>query len=109
MAKTYIYKGEARSQRIVVGPDHAPCTVAAVAAHLPASQWYRRQVSEGTKGPIEDVVARQRVTLCKEGLPEHPVWLVIKRTVGADPVSSYSILKFPPGKFSPKNGTLCFY
>ena len=29
--------------------------------------------------------ARQRVTLCKDGLPERTIWLVIKRTVGAEP------------------------
>ena len=44
------------------------------------------KVSEGTKGPIEYEFARQRVTLCKEGLPERTVWLVIKRTLGAEPV-----------------------
>ena len=74
---------------MVVGPDQAPCTVAAVAGSVPASRWYRRTVSEGTKGPIEDACARQRVTLGKEGLPERTVWLVITRTVGADPVYSY--------------------
>jgi SRSO17 transposase len=50
---TYPYKGEVRSKRVVVGAAHEPCTVAAVAAHLPASSWYRRTVSEGTKGAIE--------------------------------------------------------
>jgi hypothetical protein len=89
MDKPYLYKGEVRSKRVVVGPEHAPCTVAAVAAHLPASQWYRRKVSEGTKGPIEYAFARQRVTLCKAGLPERTVWLLSKRTVGANPVSAY--------------------
>ena len=64
----------------------APRTVAALAASLPASSWYRRQVSEGTKGPIEYAFARQRVTLCKDGLPDRTVWLVIKRTVGSRPV-----------------------
>jgi len=39
--------------------------------------------------------ARQRVTLCQEGLPERTVWLVIKRTVGADPVYAYAISKAP--------------
>src|SRR5215813_376002 len=57
----------------------------AVAASLPASSWYRRKVSEGTKGPITYEFARQRVTLCKEGLPDRTVWLVIKRTLGAEP------------------------
>jgi SRSO17 transposase len=91
----YTYKGEARSKRVVVGPEHAPRTVAAVAAHLPASCWYQRKVSEGTKGPIVYAFARQRVTLCKEGLPERTVWLVIKRTLGADPVYSYAISHAP--------------
>jgi SRSO17 transposase len=50
-AKSYTYKGEARAKRVVVAPDSAPSTVAAVAASLPASRWYRRKVSEGTKGP----------------------------------------------------------
>jgi SRSO17 transposase len=51
MDKAYRDKGEARSRRVGVGREHAPCTVAAVAAHLPASPWSWRQVSEGTTGP----------------------------------------------------------
>src|SRR5262244_579480 len=70
--KHYRYKGEARAKR-VVEPDRAPCMVATVAASLPASSWYRRKVSEGTKGPIVYEFARQRVTLCKEGLPDRTV------------------------------------
>jgi len=42
-------------------------------------------VSEGTQGPITDAFARQRLTLCKDGLPERPVWLVSKRTRGDEP------------------------
>src|SRR5205085_2524350 len=80
--QTYTYAGEVHSKRVVVGSDHAPCPVAALAVNLPASRWYQRKVSEGTKGPIEYAFARQRVTLCKEGLPDRTVWLVIKRTVG---------------------------
>jgi SRSO17 transposase len=93
--KTYTYKGVVRSKRVVVGAAQEPCTVAALAARLPASSWYRRTVSEGTKGPIEYAFARQRVTLCKEGLPERTVWLVIKRTVGADPSYAYVISNAP--------------
>ena len=69
--------------------------VAPVAVSLPASSWYRRKVSEGTKGPIVYEFARQRVTLCKDGLPERPVWLVIKRTWGAEPSFSYYISNAP--------------
>jgi hypothetical protein len=80
---------------VVVAPASAPCMVATVAASLPASSWYRRKVSEGTKGPIEDAFARKRVTLWKEGLPERTVWLVIKRTLGAEPSYAYYIPKAP--------------
>ena len=39
--------------------------------------------------------ARQRVTLCKEGLPDRTVWLVLKRTVGAKPSYAYAISHAP--------------
>ena len=92
--KHYRYQGEARAKR-VVEPDSAPCMVATVAASLPASSWYRRKVAEVTKGPIVYEFARQRVTLCKEGLPDRTVWLVIKRTVGAAPSYAYAISNAP--------------
>jgi hypothetical protein len=93
--RPYTYQGEVRSKRVVVAPDNPSCTVAALAARLPSSSWYRRTVSEGTKGPITYAFARQRVTLCKAGLPERTVWLVIKRTLGADPTYSYAISNAP--------------
>jgi SRSO17 transposase len=93
--KTYIYKGDVRSKRVVVAPTTAPRTVAAVAASLPASSWYQRTVSEGTQGPMTYAFARQRVTLCKEGLPERTVWLVIKRTLGVKQTYSYYISNAP--------------
>ncbi len=91
--KTYTYKGDVRCKRVVVAP--APRSVAAVAASLPASSWYQRTVSEGTKGPIAYAFARRRVTLCKEGTPERTVWLVIKRTLGDEPTYSYYISNAP--------------
>ena len=93
--KTYIYKGDVRSKRVVVAPHTASSSVAAVAASLPRSSWYQRMVSEGTKGPITYAFARQRVTLCKDGLPDRPVWLVIKRTLGVEPTYSYYISNAP--------------
>jgi SRSO17 transposase len=93
--KTYKYKQEARVKRVVADTMPAADTVAAVAAGLPASSWYQRTVSEGTKGPMAYAFARQRVTLCKEGLPERTVWLVIKRTLGATPTYAYYISNAP--------------
>lgn len=91
----YRYTEAVRSQRVVVAPDTAPCSVAALAARLPASRWYRRQVSEGTTGPIVSEFARHRVTLCKDGLPERTVWLVIKRTMGAEPTYASDMSNAP--------------
>jgi SRSO17 transposase len=94
-AKSYRYKGEARAKRVVGAPNSVPSTVAAVATSLPPSSWYRRQVSEGTKGPIVYAFARQRVTLCQDGLPDRTVWLLIKRTLGAEPSYAYAISNAP--------------
>src|SRR3989442_7595943 len=93
--KSYTYKGAVRSKRVVVAEATPPGTVATVAGRLPASHWYRRKVSEGTKGPIAYAFARQRVTLCKDGLPDRTVWLVIKRTLGAEPSYAYAISNAP--------------
>ena len=93
--KTDISTGDARSKRMVVNPAHAPRTVATVAANLPASCGSQRKVSEGTQGPMVSACARQRVTRCKEGLPERTVWLVLKRTLGGEPTYAYSISHAP--------------
>src|SRR6266699_6711934 len=92
---TYTYKREVRVKRVVAPATQAPVTVEALAQSLASSCWYRRTVSEGTKGPIAYAFARKRVTLCKEGLPERTVWLVIKRTLGASPTYSYYISNAP--------------
>ncbi len=94
-AHTYTYKGEVHAKRVVASPTQTPLTVTALAESLPSSAWYRRTVSEGTKGPIAYAFARTRVTLCKEGLPERTVWLVIKRTLGASPTYAYYISNAP--------------
>ncbi len=93
--KTYSYKGTVRSKRAVVASAPTPSIVAALAASLPASSWYRRQVSDGTRGPIEYAFARKRITLCQDGLPGRTVWLVIRRTLGAQPLSVYFISNAP--------------
>src|SRR5712691_8449671 len=87
------YKGEVRAKRVVAPATQAPVTVEALAQRLASSCWYRRTVSEGTKGPIAYEFARKRVTLSKEGLPDRTGWLVIKRTLGASPTYAYSLSK----------------
>ena len=93
--KTYRYKGVVRSKCVVASQAQAPLTIEALAQSLASSCWYRRTVSEGTKGPIVYELSRRRVTLCKDGLPERTVWLVIKRTLEASPTYSYYISNAP--------------
>ncbi len=84
-----------RLKRQVAAKDRTPPSVAATAHSLPEACWYRRTVSEGTKGPIEYEFTKRRVTLCREGLPERAVWLVMKRTLGEQPSYWYSLQHCP--------------
>ena len=51
--------------------------------------WYRRKVSEGTKGSIEYEFTKRQIVLARDGLPEDDVWLIIRRTLGENPIYSY--------------------
>jgi len=92
---TYRYGGESHTQRVLAPSSPSPKSVATLAQSLRPHVWYRRTVSEGSKGPIEYEFARKRVTLCKDGLPDRTVWLVIKGSVGTSPRSWYSISNAP--------------
>jgi hypothetical protein len=53
------------------------------------------KVSEGTKGPIEYEFSKRDVILSKDGLPWKTVWLIMKRTIGRNPVYSFYISNAP--------------
>jgi SRSO17 transposase len=89
--KTYHHKGQTRQKRVLKPPAYDPLTVAEFAQGVHPSCWHRRVVSEGAKGAIEYEFTRRRVTLSKDGLPWKTVWLVVKRTLGADPTYWYYI------------------
>jgi SRSO17 transposase len=91
---TYTYKGERRTKRVAV-PSKAPGTVAELAQAMPPTFWYRRTVSEGTKGPITYEFARKRIMLSKDGEPTTAVWLLIKRTLGIHPQYWYYLSNAP--------------
>lgn len=93
--KTYRYKGEVRSKVVVEKTQKKPITVGALAQNINDFFWYRRTVSEGSKGPIEYEFTRRQVILAKKGLPEKTVWLIIKRTIEQSPVYSYYISNAP--------------
>jgi SRSO17 transposase len=83
--KSSPYKGERRTKRVITTPETPAQSVAQLAQQIGHRSWYRRTGSEGTKGPIVYEFARKRVTLCKDHQPAHTVWLVIKRSLGAEP------------------------
>ncbi|GLI35875.1 hypothetical protein [Desulforhabdus amnigena] len=79
--KTYRFRGEARSKKVVSEEEKKPMRLDALSQKIPDAFWYRRTVSEGTKGPITYEFTKRRVTLCKDGLPARTVWLVMKRSL----------------------------
>ncbi len=87
--KKYRYKGEIRERDVLEDESRKPLTVADVAEGLHDFFWYRRTVSEGTKGPITYEFTRRRVILSKDGLPGKEVWLLIRRTIGENPTYSF--------------------
>jgi SRSO17 transposase len=94
-AKRYTCKGEMRAKQAVRQTEKAPLTVAVVAKSLHDCFWYRRQVSEGTKGPIEYEFTKRQVMLSKDNLPYKAVWLVLKRSLGEKPTYYYYISNAP--------------
>lgn len=91
--KRYRYKGEERFKEIVV--EDKPLPIETIARNINDFFWYRRKVSEGTKGPIEYEFTKKRVVFSKNGKPEKTGWLVIKRTLGDTPTYSYYISNAP--------------
>lgn len=84
-----------RTKRQVAAKDRTPPSVAVIAQRIPQHGWYRRTVSEGTKGPIEYECTTRRVPLCRDGLPEQTVWLRMKRSLGDPPGYWYDISHAP--------------
>ncbi len=88
-------KGGSRVKSVVPETEKKPVDFATLAGNINSFFWYRRKVSEGTKGPIEYEFTKRRVTLCKEGLPSKTVWLLMKRTLGAERKYTYYISNAP--------------
>jgi SRSO17 transposase len=89
--KQYKYKGEIRSKVIVQRKEKKPISVEALANGINEYFWYRRKLSEGTKGPIEYEFTKRRIILAKKGSPWKTLWLIIKRSIEDSPAYSYYI------------------
>ena len=93
--KQYQYQGETRTKIVLENTENKPISVATLAGNINDYFWYRRKVSEGTKGPIEYEFSKRRVVLSKNGIPGKTVWLILKRTIEKNPTYSYYISNAP--------------
>jgi hypothetical protein len=82
---------------VIETTEKKPLPLTTIAKQINDYFWYRRQVSEGTKGPIEYEFTKLRVVLAKDGLPWKQVWLIIKRSLGDKPEYCYYISNAPLG------------
>jgi SRSO17 transposase len=89
--KKYKYKGKIRTKTIVEKTEKKPIDISTLAKSINDFFWYRRKVSEGTKGPIEYEFTKRRVVLSNNGLPQRTVWLIIRRTIEKDPVYKFFV------------------
>jgi len=91
ITKKYHWGGKERTKTILVDPDSKPISVEELARNINDYFWYRRKVSEGTKGPIVYEYTRRQVILSGAGLPKKTVWLLIRRTLDKKPKYSFFI------------------
>lgn len=59
-----------------------PYEMRELVTHIPATQWQRRLIKEGSKGPLVAEFACLRVTPVRDELPGERCWAVFRRTVG---------------------------
>ena len=93
--KQYKYRGKNRTKKILSTDEKAPISFKTVAENINDYFWYRRTVSEGTKGPIVYEFTKRRIVLSNKGLPQKTVWLIIKRTLSDKPEYSFFISNAP--------------
>ena len=93
--KEYKYQGKVLTKEILGKTAKKPISFETLAMNTNNYFWYRRKVSEGTKGPIEYEFMRRRVILSKNGLPQKTVWLIIRRTLGCNATYDYYISNAP--------------
>jgi SRSO17 transposase len=93
--KQYRWGGKTKTKTVLADTDSKPIAASDLARNINDYFWYRRQVSEGTKGPIVYEFTRRQVILSTAGLPDKTLWLLIRRTIGDDPTYSYFLSNAP--------------
>jgi len=93
--KQYKYRGKTRTKKILATDEKVPISFKTAAENINDYFWYRRTVSEGTKGPIVYEFTKRRIVLSNKGLPQKNVWLIIKRTLSDKSEYSFFISNAP--------------
>jgi SRSO17 transposase len=93
--KQYQYGGQVLEKTVLETTAKKPITVAQLAQSIHDFFWYRRQVSEGTKGPIEYEFTKRQIVLSKNGLPDRTVWLLMRRTLDQKSIYRFFISNAP--------------
>ena len=91
ITKQYLWGGKTRTKTVLVDPNSKPISMEELAGNINDYFWYRRKVSEGTKGPIVYEYTRRQIILSAAGLPQKTVWLLIRRTLDYEPQYSFFI------------------
>jgi SRSO17 transposase len=91
ITKAYRWGGKTKTKTVLADSGSKPLPMGDLAKSINDYFWYRRQVSEGTKGPIVYEFTRRQVILSAAGLPQKTVWLLIRRTLGDNPKYSFFI------------------
>jgi SRSO17 transposase len=90
---TYVpeWSGRGRKPTVARLVDDAPDpqTVADMAASIPAEQWSRHTIKEGSKGPMVADFAFLRVVAVRDGLPGPDVWLIFRRALSTGELKVY--------------------
>lgn len=89
--REYRWGGQTQKETILAAPDSKLLTVKDLARNTNDYFWYRRQVSEGARGPAVYEFTRRRIILSATGLPQKTVWLLIRRTLDNNPEYSFFI------------------
>ena len=93
--KKYKYNGEIRIKKVLEKTAKKPISLATLAQSINDYFWYKRKVTEGTKGPIEYEFTKRRIILSNNGLPQKEVWVLIRRSLGKDPVYKFHVSNAP--------------
>ena len=85
------HKNKNRTKENFKKSQEKPIKLIDLAKNINEFFWYKRKVSEGSKGPIEYEFTRKKVIMSKNGRPDRNVWLIIKRTINENPIYSFFI------------------